>query len=130
MKVELPVNSKSEWFELTQAQRLNMIDEVIMKCNAPQKSKKQRKKDFYDSLRPFIDKYPKDMLREFFEYWTESGERSIRLRFEKQTTFDLSLRLQRWARNNNDKTISNERSDDTNNGTIKSAIYSKFMGLR
>jgi DNA-binding transcriptional ArsR family regulator len=40
--------------------------------------------------------YPKEMLEDFINYWTE-GKR--KMRFQKQTTFEIKLRLLRWAKN-------------------------------
>ena len=44
--------------------------------------------------------YAPDMLRKFYEYWTESNQSpSSKLKFEKQTTWDLAARLRRWSNN-------------------------------
>ena len=40
--------------------------------------------------------YPKDMLEDFINYWTE-GKR--KMRYQKQSTFEIKLRLLRWAKN-------------------------------
>ena len=40
--------------------------------------------------------YPKEMLEDFINYWTE-GKR--KMRFQKQATFEIKLRLLRWAKN-------------------------------
>jgi hypothetical protein len=55
-----------------------------------------RNKAFYDSLVPYVKDYPKEMLREFFEYWTEIGEHDKKMRFEKEKTWGLSRRLSTW----------------------------------
>jgi len=36
------------------------------------------------------------MLNEFAEYWTEAGPRDKKMRFEKQTSFDINRRLKTW----------------------------------
>jgi len=43
-----------------------------------------RKTDFKKSLHPFLDSYSKDILNEFFDYWTEKGDRDKKMRFEKK----------------------------------------------
>lgn len=63
----------------------------------------ERKKVFYDSLKPFVDKYSKEMLREFYEYWTESSPKGKKLRFEKETVFDPARRLTTWKNNETNK---------------------------
>ena len=36
----------------------------------------------------------------FIEYWTEHGENDRKMRFEKQTSFDIKRRLLTWKNNN------------------------------
>ena len=40
--------------------------------------------------------YPKEMLEDFINYWTEGKKK---MRFQKQATFEIKLRLLRWAKN-------------------------------
>ena len=40
--------------------------------------------------------YPKDMLEDFINYWTEGKNK---MRYQKQITFEIKLRLLRWAKN-------------------------------
>ncbi len=59
-----------------------------------------RKQDFKKSLLPFLDKYGKEMLKEFADYWTEHGVKDKKMRFEKQKSFGISRRLVTWEKNN------------------------------
>ena len=56
-----------------------------------------RKEKFYSSLIPFVDKYGKDMIRDFFDYWSEMNRSKSKMRFEQQATWELALRLKTWA---------------------------------
>lgn len=56
-----------------------------------------RKQDFYDDCAMFVEKYGKDMIREFFEYWTEPNKSGKKMRFEDQKFFDMNRRLTTWA---------------------------------
>ena len=56
----------------------------------------ERKSKFYASLSVYVNEYPKKMLRDFYNYWTEHGEKDKKLRFEKQNTFGLEQRLRTW----------------------------------
>jgi len=56
-----------------------------------------RKEKFYASLVPFVDKYGKDMIRDFFDYWSEMNRSKSKMRFEQQATWELALRLKTWA---------------------------------
>tara|TARA_B100001559_G_C16452224_1_gene599837 strand:+ start:461 stop:1081 length:621 start_codon:yes stop_codon:yes gene_type:complete len=40
--------------------------------------------------------YPKDMLEDFINYWTEGKKK---MRYQKQSTFEIKLRLLRWKKN-------------------------------
>lgn len=59
-----------------------------------------RKVNFSESLKPFLEKYSKDMLNDFYLYWTEHGEKDKKMRFEKEKSFGLSQRLATWNKNN------------------------------
>ena len=58
-----------------------------------------RKNDFMQSLSEYVDVYGKDMLREFYDYWTEHKPNGKKMRFEMQKTWDTSKRLERWSNN-------------------------------
>lgn len=58
-----------------------------------------RKAEFKNSLRPFLEKYEKSELINFYEYWTEHGEKDRKMRFEKEKSFGLSRRLSTWFKN-------------------------------
>ena len=60
----------------------------------------ERKSKFYASLSLFVDEYPKKMLREFYDYWTEHGIKDKKLRFEKEKTFGIEQRLRTWYNRN------------------------------
>lgn len=42
--------------------------------------------------------YPKNMLEDFINYWTEGKKK---MRYQKQSTFEIKLRLLRWEKNQN-----------------------------
>ena len=71
-----------------------------------------RKKDFGLELREYTEgqpnpnnatQYPRDMVSKFYEYWSELDRSGKKMRFEKEKTWELPLRLSRWASNNFDK---------------------------
>ena len=57
-------------------------------------------KDKFENLVMFFD-YPKEMKQDFIDYWTEksSDRLNAKMRYQKQATFDVKLRLDRWAKN-------------------------------
>lgn len=60
----------------------------------------ERKLKFADALKPFLDEYGRELLNDFYFYWTEHGEHDKKLRFEKEKTFGISQRLRTWFSRN------------------------------
>lgn len=66
-----------------------------------------RRDAFVKELRQYVDEYGKEMCNAFYRYWTEVENRkegsnlaSIKMRFEKQPTWELGRRLITWNKNN------------------------------
>ena len=60
---------------------------------------KQRKAEFKKLLAKYKDVYVLEMIKDFYEYWTEHSPNDKKLRFEKQTSFDVNRRLKTWLKN-------------------------------
>ena len=60
-----------------------------------------RKEDFYNLLIPYVTQYGKEMIRAFFDYWSEPNKSKTKMRFELERTWDLSRRLSLWASREN-----------------------------
>lgn len=58
-----------------------------------------RKTSFASSLEPFLKIYGRNMLNEFFKYWTEPNKSKSKFRAELEKTWDVERRLETWARN-------------------------------
>ena len=43
-----------------------------------------------------ISDYSEEMKQDFIDYWTEGKNK---MRYQKQPTFDINLRLKRWSKN-------------------------------
>lgn len=59
---------------------------------------KSREREFYNVLIPFVNTYGREMIREFFDYWSEPNKSHSKMRFEQERTWDLSRRLQTWEK--------------------------------
>jgi len=57
----------------------------------------EKKLKLYNDLKPYLSKYPKEMLRQFYNYWTEKNKSGTKMRFELQQTFEIGKRLATWA---------------------------------
>ncbi|HEY1044983.1 MAG TPA: hypothetical protein VGF79_00995 [Bacteroidia bacterium] len=64
---------------------------------------------FKEKLKPFREAYSVDMLKAFFMYWTEMNENGKKMRFEKESTFEISRRLITWK--NNEKNFSKNHNN-------------------
>lgn len=59
----------------------------------------KRRQKFYNSLVPYVQQYGKQMIREFYDYWSELNKSRTKMRFEMERTWELSRRLATWAAN-------------------------------
>lgn len=57
----------------------------------------QRKEEFRKTIEPYKEEYNTVMLNDFFEYWTEPNKSNTKMRFERETSWDIRRRLSRWA---------------------------------
>lgn len=87
---------------------IKATDTIIKQETKKQITIDERKSKFYDSLAKYVDEYPKQMLRDFFNYWTEHGENDKKLRFEKEKTFGIKQRLSTWYSRNPKQYQTNE----------------------
>ena len=78
----------------------------------PEQELKERKLAFGMQLKPFSGTYPRPMLAEFYDYWTEVKEGGRKMRFEKEKTFEIAKRLARWKRNDDERKLSRKASQD------------------
>ena len=64
----------------------------------------EREKIFYEHLIPFVreqgGEYDKEMIRDFYDYWSEINQQGTKMRWEEQATWETSKRLSMWCRKN------------------------------
>lgn len=58
-----------------------------------------RRKSFFDSLVPYVEMYGREMIRSFYDYWSESNKSFSKMKFETEPTWELTKRLDTWERN-------------------------------
>jgi len=58
-----------------------------------------RKQEFANSLIPFVDVYGKDMIREFYDYWSETTLNNKKIKYELEKTWSTERRLKTWSKN-------------------------------
>lgn len=64
-----------------------------------------RKLKFSSTLSPYLNVYGKDMLNDFYKYWTEPNQSNTKFKKELEKTWSLERRLETWAKN--DKNFKN-----------------------
>lgn len=72
----------------------------------------ERKLKFAESLKDFVSIYGRDMIKDFYEYWSEPNQTNTKFRKELQKTWSLESRLRTWAKNN-DKFNTNKNGIST-----------------
>jgi hypothetical protein len=73
------------------------IREDNIKLDNNKTSLETRTLAFKEKLVPFKNKYEIDLLKNFFQYWTEPNLSKTKMLFELQKTFDIERRLTTWA---------------------------------
>jgi hypothetical protein len=72
-----------------------------------------KKEELYQQLTPFVEKHGKEMIRAFYDYWTEPNKTGTRIRMDMEKTWDLAKRVQRWS-DNQDKFGSKQSAQPKN----------------
>lgn len=79
------------------------VDEESRKKDSPKVSLSDRNLKFKDELVFFVEQYGKEMIRAFFDYWSEPNTAGTKMKFEMQKTWNLEGRLRTWERRSNEK---------------------------
>lgn len=118
--------------QVTQSKINNNIKEtttnVVAKKDAAKAATLSRKKDFYNSLVPFVEKYGREMIRAFFDYWSEMNKSQTKMRFEQQPTWEVSKRLATWAKR--EKFNGNNRSSYTSKQEANDYAMQQYLADR
>lgn len=85
----------------TNERSISSTDNVNVNVNDINKDSKAnleiRTLAFKNSLIPFKNKYQIDLLKNFFEYWTEPNPSKTKMRFELERTWSIERRLTTWS---------------------------------
>ena len=71
-----------------------------------------RTENFKKSLIPFKQTYSINMLKSFYDYWTEPNHSKTKMRFELEKTFDIERRLKTWSKREKDFDVKKEIKQD------------------
>ena len=90
--------------------REDKIKEDNKKVSKP--SLETRSLAFKESLIPFKQNYSINMLKSFYDYWTEPNHLKTKMRFELEKTFDVERRLKTWSKREKDFDVKKEIKQD------------------
>lgn len=90
-------NKKKEKKEKSEREeRENAHSEILSSFEG--ESFEHRRQAFMESVRPYVDKYGNETCNEFFAYWSEPTPDGLKMRFELEKTWKVSVRLAKWQR--------------------------------
>lgn len=81
-----------------------------------------RKLKFSSTLEPFLETYGKELLNDFYKYWTEPNISKTKFRKELERTWDVERRLATWAKN--DKNFKPDGKQQNTNPTKQAYEFS------
>lgn len=82
-----------------------------------------RKLKFANTLKPFVDVYGREIIKEFYEYWTEPNKSNTKFKQELLKTWSLERRLKTWINNDiNFNKNKNGKSNITNTDQFSNLI--------
>lgn len=128
---EIPINSaempqsKVKESKVNQSKGECIVAKADPTPSPAEKTKEQRAHDFGLLLVPYLEKYSQKMIRDFYNYWTESNPKGRKMRFEMQKVFDISRRLATWNKIESEKITKNhpfDRKGVTINESIQALV--------
>jgi len=92
------IKHKTKQRESTQ-QSIDSIDKQLTINNKQNNNIEERKLKFAETIKPYLEVYKRDTLKEFYDYWTEPNPSNTKFKQELQKTWSLKSRLERWVKN-------------------------------
>lgn len=98
--------------------------EELKKLAAAKAATQKRRDVFYKSLIPYVERYGSEMIRAFYDYWSELTKSETKMKFELNKTWELGKRLATWAKNDygQGKSNSSISKSGSGNGNISRRI--------
>lgn len=106
-------NERSNSFNETQRNSTVNVS-VSDSVNDKKESLETRSLKFKETLKPFIQEYGIEMIRNFFGYWSEPNQTKKKMKFELEKTWDTKRRLETWSKR--------EQTFNTNKNNIPKSL--------
>jgi len=95
------------------------VNDIVIKTN----NIEERKLKFASTLEPYLNIYGKDLLNDFYKYWSEPNKSNTKFKQELEKTWSLERRLETWAKNDtNFKNKYNGQSKITDTNEFKQIV--------
>jgi len=109
--LNVPLNDPSTTLEATLEPNNKVIKDNSKRVNNNNKelivklSIEEREQIFYKNLTHYISEYDKDMVRGFFNYWSQKNSSATKMKFEDEKFFEISKRIATWKNNDKPKNV-------------------------
>lgn len=123
IKTKTKNNFENNFETKTETKIANLDKQENNKTNKLINNIEERKLKFAETLKPFVGRYTRDFIKEFYEYWTEPNPSNTKFRKEMQTTWSLERRLSTWAKNENN-------FNSNKNGKSKTELDNEQLTIR
>lgn len=90
---------REEEREQIRIDKQNHKNDFVVAVAPKQKNIQNRKLEFGVRCSAFVTEYGKEIVRAFFNHWSESNPNGKKLRFEMEKTFEIKNRLDKWMVN-------------------------------
>jgi hypothetical protein len=95
---------------------IDSIDKQVNNKPINKEPIEERKQKFAQTLEPFLSEFGREILNEFYKYWTEPNQKKTKLKFEMQKTWDAKRRLDTWKKN--ELKFNKNGKSETNNAEL------------
>lgn len=103
----------------------------LYRAGTPSQTMEARREKFYTSLIAYTEQYGKQMVRDFYNYWTEPNRSLTKMRFEMQPTWSTPHRLATWFRKqqqiNQRDAVNNRYPTAEERAADAASIVAKFL---
>lgn len=76
-----------------------IVNDILLKKETKINNIEERKLKFASTLEEFIPKYGRELIIDFYKYWTETNKSNTKFKQEGEKTWSLERRLETWAKN-------------------------------
>ena len=96
---EIEVKEQKSIVSVTETTQSKVKESKVKESKVYKSNIEDRKLKFSHTLSPFLEIYDKNLISDFYKYWTEPNVSNSKFKKELQQTWDISRRLETWAKN-------------------------------